>query len=232
MIYQAHWSDTHKFLQLPETGMGYQVIDAKLIGRNYTDKYIVYNAQLIVEVNDSFSESLGRIRQLGFSRVLNEAQILNLSTDSIRLLSKKEIFSSHYHNSEKGKKYRRHSGGKGAIDNEKEFANGEEKFVRLSAYENDKRIDLTNNRLLPGSYTTTHPDYFSCVATKDDPVDRYALPNNEEIKWAFFVQPQKRDILQRGIVQPAFGQDGGGIEAYFENGTSNNTFWQKRLYGK
>ena len=40
------------------------------------------------------------------------------------------------------------------------------------------------------------------------------------------------DSLQRGIVQPAFGHEGGGIEAYFEYGTSKETLLFKREYGK
>lgn len=66
----------------------------------------------------------------------------------------------------------------------------------------------------------------------DDPIDRYALPNDEIIKWAFYIQPKKDDILQRGIVQPAFGHDGGGLEVFFEYGTSEKSYFDKRPYGK
>ncbi|OGL43488.1 MAG: hypothetical protein A2W05_09020 [Candidatus Schekmanbacteria bacterium RBG_16_38_10] len=94
------------------------------------------------------------------------------------------------------------------------------------------RIDFENKKLRPGTYTTTNSDYLACVRFSDDPIDRYALPNDEEIKWAFYVQPKTKDVLQRGIVQPAFGHDGGGIEIFFENGTSNNTYLDKRSYGE
>jgi len=127
---------------------------------------------------------------------------------------------------------KRHSGGNGAIDNPRETANGVEIFVRISAYENDKRINFVENKLINGTYTTTHNDYIDCMYANDDPIDRYALPNDEKIKWAFYIRPQSIDILQRGIVQPAFGHNGGGIEAYFENGTSKNTYYNKKEYGK
>ena len=84
----------------------------------------------------------------------------------------------------------------------------------------------------PGTFTTTFEDYGDCITTNDDPIDRYALPNDEKIKWSFFIQPKNIDILQKGIVQPAFGHQGGGIEAYFEKGTSENTYALKREYGK
>ncbi len=35
--------------------------------------------------------------------------------------------------------------------------------------------------------------------------------------WAFFIKPKKNDIFQFGVVQPAFGHLGGGVEAYFDS---------------
>ena len=87
-------------------------------------------------------------------------------------------------------------------------------------------------RLKPGSFTTTFRDYTDCVSTSDDPIDRYALPNDEKINWSFYIKPKSIDILQKGIVQPAFNHEGGGIEAYFEKGTSESTYLMKREYGK
>lgn len=119
---------------------------------------------------------------------------------------------------------------KGAIDNPVEFANGEEVFVRLSAFDNDRRIDKENRCLRPGSFTTTEADYLVCKYLSDDPIERYALPNNDEIKWAFYIQPVGTDTLQRGTVQPANGKRGGGKEAYFEKGTAKGTFFERTKY--
>lgn len=119
---------------------------------------------------------------------------------------------------------------KGAIDNPAENADGKETFVRLSAFENDRRIDKKNNCLLPGSYTTTEKDYEIGKLIHDDPVERYALPNEDEIKYAFYIRPVKTDTLQRGIVQPANGKKGGGDEIYFENGTAPGTFILQTAY--
>jgi hypothetical protein len=119
---------------------------------------------------------------------------------------------------------------KGALDNPKEYANGEEIFVRLSAFDDDKRIDKINKCLRPGSFTTTEDDYIVCKYMDDDPIERYALPNNDEIKFAFYIQPIKSDTLQRGRVQPANGKRGGGKEAYFANGTAKGTFKNQTPY--
>jgi hypothetical protein len=84
--------------------------------------------------------------------------------------------------------------------------------------------------LRPGSYTTTMDDYLKCEATNDDPIERYALPGNEKIKFAFHIQPINVDTLQRGNVQNVNGKRGGGKEAYFANGTSNGTFLKQTPY--
>lgn len=240
MIHKAFSSDTTKFVNLPETGIGYQVIDAALYGSRIKKRYIVYNAELILDFDNSFANSKKLAFSKSFSSVLNEAQFLHIETTSIDIVKKsllrdtvRSLSLQFNMMSESAKKDKhRHSGIKGATDNPKENANGSEIFVRISAFENDRRIDFVKKKLKEGSFATTLADYIECVKYKDDPVDRYALPNNDQIKWAFFVNPQKIDILQRGIVQPAFGHDGGGIEAYFEKGTSDNTYFDKKIYGK
>ena len=116
------------------------------------------------------------------------------------------------------------------IHQKKELANGVEVFTRLSAYDDDKRIDKSNKKLLPGSYTTTKDDYMYCKKNGLDPVDRYALPSDEPITWAFHIRPLNVDSLQRGVVEPANNHKGGGIEDYFEQGTSNNTFLEQSPY--
>lgn len=62
------------------------------------------------------------------------------------------------------------------------------------------------------------------------PVERYALPSNDKIKFAFHIKPLKSDTLQRGTVQPANQKRGGGKEAYFAKGTANGTFLVQTFY--
>lgn len=232
MIFKAYTSDQRQFLSLPETGMGYQIIEAKRYGKTLKDRFVVYNSELVIDLDSTFSDFKRQIITEGYSRILNKAESLPIETSTISLVARSQITEFRILTESKKKDKGRHSGGRGAADNPKEPADGKEIFVRLSAYENDKRIDFENKKLRPGTYTTTNSDYFACVRFSDDPIDRYALPNDEEIKWAFYVQPKTNDVLQRGIVQPAFGHDGGGIEIFFEDGTSNNTYLDKRPYGK
>lgn len=232
MIYKAYSSDLNKLLSLPETGMGYQIIEGKLTGSFTITQYVVYNSELFVDLDNEFKTYKRRIMDRGLLTVLSESRSLNIQTNSIKLLSRSFVTESRMINETKKNNKKRLIGGKGAKDNPKENANGSEIFVRLSPFENDKRIDFEKNRLKDGAYTTTQIDYLSCVITNDDPIDRYALPNDDQIKWSFYIQPKSYDSLQRGIVQPAFEHDGGGIEAYFEKGTSDYTYFNKKPYGE
>jgi len=233
MIYKLFSFDASDLLGRPETGMGYQIVEAAKFRQTIVQRYVVYNSEFAVSIDTDFIANKRQLFSEEFSKTLKNSSVLALETRTIRVLSKDEVLQSKaLRFSENKSQKKRHTGDKGAKDNPKENADGKEVFVRLTAFENDKRIDFEMKKLNPGSYTTTENDYNDCVSTNDDPVDRYALPNDDKITWAFYIKPKTNDTLQRGIVQPAFGHEGGGIEAYFENGTSNDTFYQKKPYGQ
>lgn len=228
MIYKANTALIEDLLKQPETGMGYQFIQAESSNQFIIRKYIVYNSELIVDFNDRFQDNRRKIQREGYSSVLMNSNYLELR--NISLLEREELKSIRlFSNTISGYKGRK-MGGKGAVDNHPVNANGRDVFVRLSAYENDKRIDFDNKCLRDGTYTTTEEDYLSCKYHNDDAVDRYALPNDEEIKWAFYIEPKSNDTLRPGIVQPANGHYGGGVETLFDNGTSRGTYIKKTSY--
>jgi hypothetical protein len=228
MIYRASAISTQKFLSLPETGMGYQVIEIRDI---YQKRFVVYNSELILDDDTDFSRFKNQILTNGYQVELRKSRALSeLENKSYRVLAKSSIDGIMAMDENKKNSKKRHSGGRGATDNPIEHADGMEYFVRLSAYEDDKRVDAIHKCLLAGSYATTFQDYKDCVICTDDPVDRYALPNDEKIQWAFLIRPECSNTLQRGIVQPANKHVGGGIEVFFENGTSDNTYISKQNY--
>jgi hypothetical protein len=215
-------------LLLPESGMGYQIIEANRRNNYSKERFIVYNCELIVEKNEYFENNKKLIFQEGYTKIFSKSDYLELY--NLRVL-KSTVFSNVRMLSEINlANKKRHSGGKGAIDNEPVYANGVDKFVRLSPYPNDFRIDTVNMRLTNGSFTTTEADYINCKMFNDDPIDRYALPSDEKINWAYFIQPKSYDQYRPGIVQPANNHNGGGIEALFDNGTSNNTYLGREQY--
>ena len=202
--------------------MGYQFIEARFFGEFANKQFVALNAELLVENGRDESNNFRKIAKEGFTKSVKDATVKEIK--DIKLVSK-----SQYFNLAEEPKPRQN---KGAKDGPLLSPDGKSIYVRLSAYQDDKRIDKVNRRLLPGSYTTTAKDYAVCVVKKDDPVERYALPNDDKIEWAFFIQPLVKDTYRYGIVQPDFGRRGGGEECLFENGTSFYTFKEEKKYGE
>lgn len=220
MYFKLSTSQENDLLNQPETGMGYQIVEASKAGHYTREKFLVLNSEIVIEMNGYEDANVRKVINEGIFSIKAGANYITLN--SITVLNEKQIRNAV--NESKSEKE------SGAIDNAVENANGEEIFVRLSAFDNDRRIDKINKCLRAGSFTTTMDDYVKCKTTNDDPVERYALPNNDEIKFAFHIQPKKADSLQRGIVQPANGKQGEGKEAYFAQGTSSGTFLKQTPY--
>lgn len=218
MIKRLKEFQVNELLRLPESGMGFQLIEAKTNEYGFLNKYLVLNSQFVIEDNSQIFLEIKSFFQPGYRAMsaLPEVEFKNIKL--VENLANYRI-KSYSMNSRTGAIYQ-------PVVN----ANGEEVFTRLSAFENDRRIDLINKNLLQGSFTTTFEDYLFCKKNNLNPIDRYALPNNEEIKWAFHIQPKNIDTLQRGIVEPAYNHNGGGVEAFFANGTSKNTLFGKYPY--
>lgn len=228
MIYKASSSFTDELLKLPETGMGYQIIDAKKYGHISKNRFMVYNGKIIVDYDNDFNIYKRLIVLEGFAQMFGKSEYLTL--DSPTLVSR-SVVSNVRMLSENSMSIRtRNKGVIGASDSPKIYANGTDVYVRLSHYEDDIRVDMINRKLKPGSYATTKTDYLTCKASNDDPIDRYALPSDEIIQWAFEIQPKPFDQLRLGIVQPANNRNGGGVEALFDDGTSNETLIVKHAY--
>ncbi|MBI3048604.1 MAG: hypothetical protein HYY76_09890 [Acidobacteria bacterium] len=96
-----------------------------------------------------------------------------------------------------------------------------EVFVRFSGYENDNRV-RDDGSLRPGTYATTEEDAKN-VKTGKDAVARYAMPNPQPASYRFTIRPERDTVIQKGIVEPAFDQPGGGVEVIFKNGTTPKT---------
>ncbi|MEJ7681768.1 MAG: hypothetical protein WKG06_28765 [Segetibacter sp.] len=167
--------------KLPETGMGYQIV--KVNGVNYNDKdIVVLNGQLAIS-RDALQDK-NMIKALigdNFTNALKSAKEIHLTFNIAPYIepigsnvSEDDVFEQ-----------------KAAKNSISENANGDELFVRLSAFEDDIRVDKENKCLLPGTFTTTASDALKCKVEKDDPVQRYALPNELTIEWAFYIQPKQ-----------------------------------------
>lgn len=97
----------------------------------------------------------------------------------------------------------------------------DEVFKRFSAYVSDFRI-TPNHGLSPGTFATTAEDA-EHVKTGRDAVARYALENKDSANKVFTIKPPEATPVQRGIVESAYGEPGGGVEVIFVNGSPDNT---------
>ena len=220
MIFKVIPGQQEELKSMPETGMGYQFIQAKFKEEYTSRELIVLNAELIIDNDLQKKDNLKAIFTEGFRSSVRNSVYQEL--EDIKLISGTTSLSA---SAEVGALL------SSAKENPVIYPGGQMYFVRLSAYDDDIRIDKKNNCLLPGSFTTTKKDYEDCVNSKDDPVERYALPNEQKIDWAFHVLPQAKDGYKFGIVKPEFGKMGGGEECFFENGTSFGTFKKQTDYG-
>lgn len=92
-----------------------------------------------------------------------------------------------------------------------------DRFWRVSAYENDRRI-TPDRQLVRGTYVTTDADV-GFIASGLGAVGRYALPNPFPARYVFAVRPRRGTPVALGTVRPQYGQSGGGIEGVFDKST-------------
>jgi len=95
-------------------------------------------------------------------------------------------------------------------------------FHRFSAFNPDRRVDPRTGNFLPGTYAAPESEV-PFVPTGFTAVGRFALPNNQPASHHYLIDALPGTQVDFGTVAPAFGQAGGGVEAYFQNGAVNAT---------
>lgn len=204
-------SHTRALLAQPETGMGYQEVEVTR-KNNKTEKGMVYNAELLVENNEP--QSLLELSR--FANVLRTARDAGDEIKSIRVLRPYETRRFLFATTSLGE-----SLAGPAKDAPVDETKVDEIFKRFSAYESDRRV-TKDKGLLPGTYVTNEADAKN-VQTGEEAVARYALPNPDPASYVYTIKPKKDTDIQRGTVESANGQLGGGVEAIFTNGTTADT---------
>lgn len=214
MIYKATTSLRARLLKLPETGMGYQIISAPVIGQMQERTFIIYNATLLLTLKNEefFLADKEKIVEEGLKKIKKDAPSIALG--KLTVLDKN---LSHVVVGEET------PSPIGAKDNPEEKAEGGEVFVRMSPYTKDNRVDKKTKNLLKGSFATTLVDFEAARKENANLIDRYALPNDLEPEVAFHIQAEKGDRFRKGKVQPAFGHSGGGIEILVTSNTAPNS---------
>ncbi|MGH9338280.1 MAG: hypothetical protein ACRD1R_01485 [Acidobacteriota bacterium] len=193
----------------PESGMGYQVVDA-VTSDFRTKRGVVFNAELLALDEDRETDRLVLLKK-------SAAEVLRAADSSAGKFRSLSVVRDHRTTvlSMRAAK----AGGASGASTEK--TKEDEKFYRFSAFENDRRV-RADNSLSPGTYATTEEDG-SKVKTGKEAVERYALPNDDPASYRFTIEPAQDTTIQKGIVQPANGRKGGGVEVIFTDGTQKDT---------
>lgn len=202
-----------KLLNMPESGMGYQIVEATY--SDYSRKEcIVLNATIAEPTNNRSAQEVFKSISLEEANRVYKFTAASANIIDVSLKADKGIFKA---------SVVKLSEARGADKAPKELTEKGEQFVRFSPFEDDNRIDKVNKKAKPGTYATTKEDAEYCLSAKIDPIERYALPRILPVKYAFDINPLENTVVQRGTVEPANNQPGGGKEVFFSKGTDNNT---------
>jgi len=210
MPYKLSTEQIRELITQPETGMGYQYVEASMSDFSIL-KGIVLNSEVFIP-EEKIEKIMGR-RFLTYSAVLNEAE----RPGYIRKIS--VLGRDRLHLGET--KYFAKSAGVPASQATTSLTGKDQIFKRFSPYRNDHRIG-EDGSLLPGAYATTEADAQN-VKTGTDAMSRYALPSDEPAIYVFTIQPPEKTSVRVGTVEPANGKPGGGVEVLFENGSPKKT---------
>ncbi len=93
-------------------------------------------------------------------------------------------------------------------------------FHRYSAHHPDRRVNPVSGDLLPGSYAVPESEV-AFLPTGFAAVGRLALPVSLPASHHYVLEAPAGTSVRFGTVAPAFGQAGGGVEAFFGAGASN-----------
>jgi hypothetical protein len=201
-------------LSQPESGMGYQLVDIVTDAKRKVAA-VAYNAELVLALDEpdhraqfeAFAARGFSVKGYGFN--VREIKVLARGSTPGRVLSVHETRGAY--GAKPGP----------AKDAPVVLTEDGEVFKRFTAFENDRRI-LPDGSVVPGTYATTEEDARH-VHTGREAVARYALPNPAPAVNVFTIVPSSATPIQGGIVEPANGQPGGGIEVIFTCGTTAKT---------
>ncbi len=215
MIIELPEQFASSLLDQPESGMGWQAVTVTF-ARAPSEAMIALNAEFLAsnayELRSLAERSGRRLDREALRRASRRDKALEIRSITVRA------------------DVRRVAEGRGepgpAADAEPSLTGPRDEFRRFSAFENDRRVTKEKG-LLPGTYTTTAVDG-DLVNTGMDAVRRYALPNPMPANYEFVIRPPDRTVVREGIVQPANGQPGGGVEVIFVNGSPAKTVTRGR----
>jgi hypothetical protein len=217
-MWNLNEAGTTELLDLPETGMGFQLVEALALGE--TRRFLVFNAERALDLADIKLESgddpLAILRNgLRIMESVQKGQVETFvsapAPHSFRLLGSRISFP----------------GPKTGVQIvtpsslvKRVTLSASRVFHRFSAFNPDRRVNPVTGSFLAGTYAAPQSEV-AFVPTGFVGVGRFALPNNLPASHHYEIDAPFGTVVDFGTVTPAFGQAGGGVEAYFQNAVTN-----------
>jgi hypothetical protein len=213
----------NELLALPETGMGFQLVEGSVLGAR--KRMLVFNAIEAIDLSDVGLE-IGKdpamvlrngLRIIELLRIGAKTTLLSAPAPHNFVLLESRIASVTPMAAPRGpaptiampSSLVKHV-----------TLTATRPFHRFSAFNPDRRIHPVTGRFLPGTYGC--PDSETpFVPTGFTAVGRFALPNNLPASHHYEIEAAIGTSIDFGTVAPAFGQAGGGVEAFFQHGAKD-----------
>ena len=212
----------NSLLALPETGMGFQFVEAICLGS--LRPLIVFNSDLAVDISSlnidigddpSIILNNGR-RIIEALRGYRETIISAPQPHSFRLIGSRIDDPSGLPVSKATQAQLAQS----SSLVKRMTLTQNRTFHRFSAFYPDKRINPQTGDFAAGTYATPDSEV-PFAPTGFAAVGRFALPNNLPASYHYTIEAPTGTVVAFGTVAPAFGQAGGGVEAYFPESVVN-----------
>lgn len=208
--------------QLPETGMGFQIVTGVCLGK--LTPLLIFNSEFAIDLSN-FEFEVGDDPSVILRNGLRVVDALKGSTETLFSAPQPhsfELINSRIDPLFIGKSTSRLSP-KTAMPSsliKSITLNANRKFYRFSAFNPDRRVDPNTGDFFPGTYATVESE-LPFAPTGFSAVGRFALPNNLPASNRYTIVAGAGTQVSFGTVAPAYGQSGGGVEAYFQKAVKN-----------
>lgn len=225
MIIVPNWLSNWLSKQ-PEYGMGYQKVTAKLSSGGAEVGWVLNSKLFVKQAEVSWRTILfdwdGMLQDARSSTLsLVDANIIYRSPESMRGVRRVVRLATASNARRELNEIIAMSANAAAKDAPIAQTLAYEAFKRFCVFRNDRRV-TADGALTAGTFATTEEDAEN-VKTGAQAVSRYALENKQPASHVFRITPKADTKLQRGTVEPAYGEPGGGVEVIFVDGTTPGT---------
>ncbi|HEY0555648.1 MAG TPA: hypothetical protein VGG20_15435 [Thermoanaerobaculia bacterium] len=218
-VYHLGKPEIEQLTMLPETGMGFQIVEAIWQGNLIT--LLVINSELALDLSTLYIEPSEKPATIA----KNEARIIEALKEprqtiiaapgphSFRLLNTR-VQSTSFPAGRSILAARP----SGLVKDD--ILTVPRTFHRFSAFNPDRRVDPKTGDFVPGTYAAPEKEV-PLAPTGFAAVGRFALPNTLPASHHYVISAPPGTNVSFGTVAPAFSQSGGGVEAFFPNAVVN-----------